>query len=159
MKSPKLSRLVGLAAWGLALGLLLPLSAQTPKRRSLEQTLRESRGQKRLLLVLAASAEQADFRAQKAVLARRQAELAERDLRVLDVPYEQLAPADRQFLAHQIGGPLPVFAAVLIGKDGGVKLSSPRPLAPADLFEAVDKMPMRRQEMRRRSPAPGSGLR
>ena len=137
----------------------LPLAAQTPKPTALEQTLRESRGQKRLLLVLAASAEQPDFKAQKAWLARRQAELTERDVRVLDVLYASLTPADRQCLIRQIGGPLPAFAAVLIGKDGGVKRNSPRPIAPADLFETVDKMPMRRQEMRQRAAAPEPGRR
>ncbi len=42
------------------------------------------------------------------------------------------------------------FTAVLIGKDGGVKEKSSRPIPPADLFGTVDKMPMRRQEMRRK---------
>lgn len=75
--------------------------------------------------------------------------LAERDFQILEVPYDQLTPADRQCWTRQLGQPLAGFRVVLIGKDGGVKQVSTRPLPPDDLFNTVDKMPMRRQEMRR----------
>jgi len=42
------------------------------------------------------------------------------------------------------------FRAVLVGKDGGEKLSSSKPLAAEKLFATIDAMPMRRDEMRRR---------
>ncbi len=41
------------------------------------------------------------------------------------------------------------FRAVLVGKDGGTKLSQSTPLSAATLFGAIDAMPMRRDEMRR----------
>ena len=44
------------------------------------------------------------------------------------------------------GGPSEV---VLVGKDGGVKSRDPA-LDPTALFGAIDRMPMRRQEMRER---------
>lgn len=138
----------------LNLGSLLLLTAQTAQPTpTLAQTLRACRWQKRVLLVAAPTAAQADFRVQKAQLAAYPAELSARDLVVLNVLYDQLPAADQQFGARQLGLKPPAFAAVLIGKDGGVKLRRTQPITPAELFATVDQMPMRRQEMRR-APAP-----
>ncbi|MGF1457065.1 MAG: DUF4174 domain-containing protein [Alphaproteobacteria bacterium] len=41
------------------------------------------------------------------------------------------------------------FAVILIGKDGGEKFRSQEPVAAEDLFALIDRMPMRRNEMRR----------
>ena len=57
--------------------------------------------------------------------------------------------ADRDLVLIPIIGKRPHFEAVLVGKDGGEKLHSPDPLTPERLFEIIDAMPMRRQEMRR----------
>lgn len=133
----------------LCLGLISLFAAQAPQPKSMAQTLRESRWKKRVLLVVAPTADQADFKKQKALLAANKAELAARDFLVLDVLYDQLTQADQKFLAQKIGLQPPRFAAVLIGKDGGVKQKSAHPIAPADLFGTVDKMPMRRDEARR----------
>ncbi|WP_310395401.1 DUF4174 domain-containing protein [Hymenobacter sp.] len=133
----------------LGLGLLLGLTARAPKARTLEQTVRASRWKKRVLLIAAPAADQADFRAQKQLLASSKAELAARDLLVIEVLYPQLSAADRQFLTQKTGIQPPRFAAVLLGKDGGVKMRSAHPIAPAALFRTIDQMPMRRQEMRR----------
>ena len=43
------------------------------------------------------------------------------------------------------------FRVLLIGKDGGIKLDSPAPIAAADVFAEIDRMPMRRDEIRKRS--------
>jgi hypothetical protein len=128
---------------------LVALAAQTPRPQPLEQTLRNSRWKKRILLIAAPNAGQADFKTQKALLAARQPELAERDFLVLDVLYDQLSTDDQAFLSKKIGIQPPYFSVVLIGKDGGVKEKSNRPIAPDDLFGTVDKMPMRRDEMRK----------
>lgn len=128
--------------------LLLLLTAQTFKPLTLEQTLRKNRDAKRLILVVAQTAAQADFKEQKAMLAANADELTERDIIVLELLYDKLPAADAAFLARQLGG-RPAFAAVLIGKDGGVKAKSLRPIMPPRLFETIDAMPMRREEMRR----------
>lgn len=133
----------------LLLGLLLS-TAQTPKPMPLEQTLREYRWKNRVLLLAAPTAEQADFKTQKALLNAEKAGMAARGFVVLAVFYNELAAPDQQFLANKIGVSPPKFAAVLIGKDGGVKELSRHPISPADLFGTVDKMPMRREEMRKR---------
>ena len=41
------------------------------------------------------------------------------------------------------------FAVLLIGKDGGVKLRKPFPWSAREISRAIDKMPMRQQELRR----------
>ncbi len=123
--------------------------AQTPAAAPLQHALRAGRDQRRLLLVGAPNAEHPDFKRQKALLAPATGQLQARDMQVIDVFYDQLSPADRQ-LAQRLGLRPPVFGVVLVGKDGGAKRSSATPLAPDDLFGTVDKMPMRRQEMRQR---------
>lgn len=116
---------------------------------SLAATIQASQWKKRVLLVAASSASQADFQAQKKLLAAATSGMQARDLLVLDVLDNQLAPADRQYLQQEIKLALSSFEVVLIGKDGGVKQRSTHPLAPEVLFGTIDKMPMRRQEMRR----------
>ncbi|MDO7884667.1 DUF4174 domain-containing protein [Hymenobacter cheonanensis] len=134
---------------GLAtLGLLALLAAQPAPGPDLARTLRASRWQHRLLLVGAPTASQADFQRQKALLAEAEEGLAARDFKVIEVLYDRLSPADRQCWTQQLGQPLAGFRVLFIGKDGGVKRTETQPLAPASLFGTVDKMPMRRQEMR-----------
>ena len=134
------------ALWG-----ALPRAvAQTPAAAPLQQTLRAGRGQQRFLLVGAPNAEHPDFKRQRALLASAISQLQARDLQVVDVFYDQIGPTDRQ-ITQRLGLRPPAFGVVLVGKDGGAKRSSTTPLAPADLFGTVDRMPMRRQEMQRRS--------
>lgn len=132
---------------GLAtLGLRVLLAA--PPAPALARTLRASRWQHRLLLLCASTATQTDLQRQKALLAAAEKDLAARDFKVVEVRYDQLSPADRQCWTQQLGQPLAGFRVVLIGKDGGVKRTETQPLAPASLYGTVDKMPMRRAEMR-----------
>ena len=133
----------------LLLSLLAAATVAAAGPPSLAETIRAAKWKKRLLLVAAPTAAQADFQRQKQLLAADPASLQERDLLVLDVPYDQLAPADQQYLRQQLKLKLSGFEVVLIGKDGGVKERSTHPLAPAALFSTIDQMPMRRQEMRR----------
>ena len=44
------------------------------------------------------------------------------------------------------------FGVALIGKDGGVKLSRAHALTARELFDTIDAMPMRQNEMRRKQP-------
>ncbi|MEM9823617.1 MAG: DUF4174 domain-containing protein [Bacteroidota bacterium] len=48
---------------------------------------------------------------------------------------------------HQSKAP---FEVLLLGLDGGVKLQQPEVLSCTELFAIIDRMPMRRQELRRR---------
>jgi hypothetical protein len=103
-----------------------------------------------VLLVAAPTATLAAFQTQHELLASAARQLQARDMLVLDVLHDRLSPADQQYLQRDLGLHLTGFEVVLIGKDGGVKQRSTQPLAPTELFGTVDKMPMRRQEMRQR---------
>jgi hypothetical protein len=122
--------------------------AQVPHPTSLAQQLRTSHWQKRVLLIGAPTASQADFQQQQKLLAAAPDQLRERDFLVLELPYDQLSAADRQYWQQELKQSLTRFAVVLIGKDGGVKRAESQTLTAADLFGTVDKMPMRRQEAR-----------
>ncbi|MHC5826161.1 MAG: DUF4174 domain-containing protein, partial [Nostoc sp.] len=42
------------------------------------------------------------------------------------------------------------FRVILVGKDGGVKRSDTTPVKATAIFEQIDAMPMRQQEMQQR---------
>lgn len=57
--------------------------------------------------------------------------------------------AEADELRRRFGVAPDAFRALLVGKDGGAKLSSAEPIAAERLFGEIDAMPMRRDEMRR----------
>ena len=84
--------------------------------------------------------------------------LRERDLVLIEIVGDRvdtvLGPAcdaDAASLRAQHGVAGDRFAAVLVGKDSGIKLKSETPISTADLFSLIDAMPMRRQEMLRQN--------
>jgi len=135
----------------LGAALLLPASFAAAQKApaattTLAQTLRANRTKKRILLVGAPSANAPELAQQKKLLATAGPQLQGYDILLLQLIYSQLAPTDRQYWTQELKQSLTDFSVVLIGKDGGVKLTQLQPLAPADLFSTVDKMPMRKQE-------------
>lgn len=58
---------------------------------------------------------------------------------------EESAAARRRFSVEE-----GVFAAVLVGRDGGEKFRSAEPVPPEKLFDLIDAMPMRRREIQAR---------
>ena len=118
--------------------LLLPaglVAAQpAPPTATLAQTLRTNRLKKRILLVGAPTASQPELGQQKKLFATAGPQFKERDFLVLQLLYDQLSAADRQYWTQELQQPLTHFAVVLIGKDGGVKRTATQPLTPADLF-------------------------
>jgi hypothetical protein len=83
--------------------------------------------------------------------------LKERDVVVIsvleDIVFDEGRP-DAPVSADDLGDAYDMlphdFRAVLIGRDGGVKLRQDEPILAADLFALIDSMPMRKQEMGRR---------
>jgi hypothetical protein len=116
-------------------------------------------GSRRIVIIAAASAEAPLVREQRAELLGHAAGLDERDMvafialpgnRVEPVHGQAPAPTDVQdFLSRNPSSAAGPFTVLLVGKDGGVKLRSPGPVAAQELFALIDTMPMRRQEMRR----------
>ena len=86
------------------------------------------------------------------------AEARERDLVPVALPYNNPSPTPAQFSAtdseavrrhfHVAPGD---FVVILVGKDGGAKLRSAKPLSMEKLIETIDAMPMRQEEMRSKS--------
>ncbi|KQT47744.1 hypothetical protein ASG52_10770 [Methylobacterium sp. Leaf456] len=100
----------------------------------------------RVLVVSAPDAGDARLAAQRQALASARTGLSERDL----VTVEAVGgDAEAVAIRKPLGLPADAFRAVLVGKDGGAKLTSPEPIPPQRLFSTIDAMPMRKDEMRR----------
>ena len=109
--------------------------------------LAQHRWRDRLLVVAAPDARDPQLAEQKRLYRAVRAGMKERDL----VLVEAVGPgAEAAALRRRLGIADGAFSAVLVGKDGGAKLRSDRPIPSERLFETVDEMPMRRDEMRRR---------
>ena len=105
------------------------------------------RDRARVLILSAPDAADAQLTAQRAALRSICSGLAERDLVVLEAVG---SGAEARALRAALGLPADGFRVVLIGKDGGAKLTAAEPVAPQRLFATIDAMPMRRVEMRGR---------
>jgi hypothetical protein len=121
-----------------------------------ETALDGYRWQNRLLLVFAPDADSALYRRQQEMLLVAECGLNERDVVVISVLKDVVSTKERPAApvsADDLRDAYDVlphdFRVVLIGKDGGVKLSQDEPILAADLFALIDSMPMRKQEMRR----------
>ncbi|MBC6610693.1 DUF4174 domain-containing protein [Hymenobacter sp. BT507] len=132
---------------GIGLLLIGLLSAAPPA--SLSATLKANRWKKRVLLLYAPTADDATLKRQRALLAAQPEGMRARDMLVLDVIESQLSTTDRHYAHQELKLPADRFTVLLVGKDGGVKQRSATPLPPDALFGTIDKMPMRREEMRR----------
>jgi len=67
---------------------------------------------------------------------------------------QALTDEQQLFLRREFKVPVDDFAFILIGKDGTVKLRSGEIILCADLFALIDSMPMRKEEIRRKSSKP-----
>ncbi|MDG1169350.1 MAG: DUF4174 domain-containing protein [Sulfitobacter sp.] len=104
--------------------------------------LSEFRWKKRPVLVFADSADDPAFIEQMELLHDREVELAERDVIVLT----DTDPAARSPLRLKMRPR--GFMLVLVGKDGGIKLRKPFPWDVREITRSIDKMPMRKREIR-----------
>ncbi|ETX13855.1 hypothetical protein OCH239_06580 [Roseivivax halodurans JCM 10272] len=95
----------------------------------------------RPVLVFAPAPGHADYDRQMDILRNAEGGLAERDIVVLGDTARATTALRKSFAPEN-------FLVVLIGKDGGVKLSRTEPISADMLFDTIDAMPMRRREMR-----------
>ena len=117
--------------------------------------LTKYRWQNRLLLVFTPLPESEEVGVQQRLFEDKGAELRDRDLlvfylflnegRVGDGP---LSKGEVTSLRERYGVVEEDFTVILIGKDGTAKERLEGPMEPADLFDAIDAMPMRQREMR-----------
>ena len=141
-----------------ALGLLMVLVLVQPARGV---DLRAYQWKHRLLLIFAPNATDPRLMAFEKRIAARHDEVQDRDLlifRLLEagVPGHPDAPttaADVEALRHRYKVPTGRFSVVLIGKDGGLKQVQEEHVSLQAIFDLIDTMPMRRQEMRQKDTA------
>ncbi|MEN8710243.1 MAG: DUF4174 domain-containing protein [Paracoccaceae bacterium] len=98
---------------------------------------------KRPVVVFADSENDPRFRDQLDLLTKDAASLEARDVVVI----VDTAPADRSALRQKLRPR--GFSFVLMGKDGTVKQRKASPWSARDISRSIDKMPMRREEIRR----------
>ncbi len=104
----------------------------------------------RPVIVFADTPDDPQFQRQIAMLGQLIDELAARDVIVLiDTDPAARSPI-RQALRPR------GFALVLIGKDGRIAQRKPAPFSARELIRAIDKLPLRQQEMRDANRRPGS---
>jgi hypothetical protein len=107
----------------------------------------------RVLVVSAPKHDDAGLMAQDAILKRDFDGQAERDLKIIRVVgAEGPGGIDAQALRERLSLPPDRFEVVLVGKDGATVLRMRQPISLDDLFYRIDAMPMRRDEIRRRTP-------
>lgn len=122
-------------------------------------TLTELRHTARPLLIFAARPDDPLLEIQLRNLQEHPAAAAERDLVPVAVPVANPSPTAAHLSAAEATevrrrfkiAPAD-FAVILIGKDGGEKLRSPKPFSMHQLSETIDAMPMRQDELRRSPP-------
>ncbi len=128
------------------LALLAGMLICAGQARAAEDPLGAYRWKARLLVISAPDGGDRRVAVQRAAAAAATAGMAERDLVIVEALGSD-APARR--LRDRLGLPDDAFRVVLIGKDGGAKLTRDAPIPTRTLFATIDAMPMRRDESRR----------
>jgi hypothetical protein len=123
-------------------------SSQAQSARLLKEKLNTYTWQKRVLLVIAPSANDEQIQKQQDILQKQKAGLQDRDLEIIYLPMNTAKQGDQDFLMRKFNMKPNEFYAILIGKDGTEKLRSAIPLEAEKLFGTIDAMPMRKEEMR-----------
>ncbi len=101
---------------------------------------------KRYILLFADKKENPLLVKQQKALDEQKVAVAERDLVVKIIILS--AETETQFSKYSVKKT--GFTMLLIGKDGGVKLTSKTFKTPQEIFSLIDGMPMRQSEMRKR---------
>ena len=109
-------------------------------------TIAAMKWERRVLLLAAPDSDNAGLVAQRKALADWREAARARDLAVVTVIGNRVSGATdtAATLLRRYRLPTGRFVAILIGKDGGEKLRSDKPIAPEVLAETIDAMPMRR---------------
>ena len=144
--SPSRRRLAALAA-----AILLTPGTEAAPPDPLQRYL----GKSRVLLVFAPGEDDPALTEQRRVLASAAQGARQRDLVMVEIVGTRASrPATStddasSALQRRFSVPPAAFRAVLVGKDGGAKLSEAAPIEAGRLFAVVDAMPIRRREMGR----------
>jgi hypothetical protein len=138
----------------LLIGQTLIMESISNQRKSLKAILSEKKDHRRVLLLYgrdssSGSPGQNHLINQQESLNEVRDGLAERDLDVIVLVASTVTEPDRQFMMHDFKlVPHEDYKAWLIGKDGGIKQTFEKPVSADELFKIIDRMPMRKQEMK-----------
>ena len=124
----------------------------------LGQTLVKYQWKNRLLLLFAPNSSDTALNLQLTLMQPYEVSLKERDIKILVIfpnGSKDFAFEDCQGLYDDYQIDPHTFSALLIGKDGTEKLRSKTAIFPAALFSVIDAMPMRREELTRKSKPKG----
>ena len=113
----------------------------------------------RLLLLFAPNRSHPLFEALHKSLAASRSEAADRDLLVFEILESAASSMNNtsidsdtaRMLREKFDVQGGTFTVILIGKDGGVKLKRSDQVDLREIFDLIDSMPMRRQEMRQKT--------
>ncbi len=116
----------------------------------------ELRWKSRPVVIFSPSDTDARLTTQRSIFAAARTGLVARDVVVMSVVGDTVkseigarSKLSAAALRKRYGVSANSFRAVLVGKDGGTKISSATALSAGEIFATIDAMPMRRQEMGR----------
>jgi hypothetical protein len=136
------------------------MKKQSQSDREARSLLEHLRWRRRPLLLFepGSSESPADWSKLVSEVEAREEAIGERDMTVIrlrgdsgSLDGEELPSNVVVALRELFGVDHPEYEAVLLGKDGGVKLRGPKGVELEEIFRLIDSMPMRQAEMRRDS--------
>lgn len=131
----------------LCLVFLLPILTQAQKKE--DMNLEVYKWENQVLLLFAASENDAEFIKQKGLNRKNMQGIAERQLVVLELVPGGNAADMREDLLKKFDVEAAGYTLLLLGKDGMEKYRSRTAVSLEEVFKIIDQMPMRRQEMRK----------
>lgn len=149
----------------LAFFILLPASTSTYAQASPNHAammpsfnLSSQKWKNRVLLVFAPSSNNPGYQQQMQKFQGHKSAFVERDLILVEVltdgnsyaESQQIDPSSAARLRDRLQVGAQDFRVILVGKDGGVKRRQTTPVQAKAIFEQIDAMPMRQQEMQKR---------
>jgi hypothetical protein len=134
---------------------LLAMTAASAQAPTGVLTLADLRDRARPLLIFAPKPDDPQLEIQLRTLAEHPSQASDRQIVPLALPFHapeptaaKLSEAEAVATRRRFNVAPGDFTVILIGKDGGEKLRSQKPLSMEKLNATIDAMPMRRDEMR-----------
>ena len=134
-------------------------------KETMPMDLTQFQWKSRLLFLFAPDRSNPLFKNLQSELIAQKAEVKDRDLVVFEVLEQgpsrmNTAPIDRQVadsIRDRFAIPQNTFSLILVGKDGSIKLNRQDRTHLQEVFDLIDAMPMRQDEMRQKTRTRGAG--
>ena len=134
------------------------LGSSSPTART-TTSLTALRDNYRPLLIFVPKANDLQLKIQLHYLQANPSAVTQRNIMAIAIPITGVAPthitltsADAQSARQRFGVDAGDFLVILLGKDGGEKMRSNKPVTLETLIEIIDAMPMRQDEMKQQKP-------